>query len=78
MDGAKIQAALKEMTGQRTVPSVWLRGQHIGGSDDVNIGISDGLFDGIPETAAKDYAGKAGVKPFGAEDGSPYPYVAAN
>jgi glutaredoxin 3 len=33
-DGAAIQAALLELTGQRTVPSVWIKGKHIGGADD--------------------------------------------
>ncbi|KAL6493529.1 glutaredoxin [Orobanche gracilis] len=32
-DGAEIQSALKEMTGQRTVPNVFIGGKHIGGSD---------------------------------------------
>lgn len=34
-NGADIQAALLEMTGQRTVPSVFIKGQHVGGNDDV-------------------------------------------
>ncbi|EFJ31970.1 CPYC type glutaredoxin [Selaginella moellendorffii] len=33
-DGAEIQAALAEWTGQRTVPSVFIGGKHIGGCDD--------------------------------------------
>ena len=33
--GAAIQAALKEMTGQGTVPSVWVNGKHIGGNSDL-------------------------------------------
>ncbi|KAH7280415.1 hypothetical protein KP509_37G066100 [Ceratopteris richardii] len=32
-DGADIQAALLEWTGQRTVPNVFIGGQHIGGCD---------------------------------------------
>ncbi|KAL6583786.1 glutaredoxin [Orobanche minor] len=32
-DGAEIQRALEEMTGQRTVPNVFIGGKHIGGSD---------------------------------------------
>lgn len=32
-NGHAIQEALLEMTGQRTVPSVFINGQHIGGSD---------------------------------------------
>ncbi|QCE10852.1 glutaredoxin [Vigna unguiculata] len=33
-DGADIQAALHEWTGQRTVPNVFISGKHIGGCDD--------------------------------------------
>ncbi|GLJ21656.1 hypothetical protein SUGI_0403300 [Cryptomeria japonica] len=33
-DGSDIQAALKEWTGQRTVPNVFIGGTHIGGCDD--------------------------------------------
>lgn len=33
-DGAEIQAGLQELTGQRTVPQVFIGGQHIGGCDD--------------------------------------------
>lgn len=32
--GAAIQAVLAEMTGQRTVPNVFVDGQHVGGCDD--------------------------------------------
>lgn len=32
-DGNDIQAALAEWTGQRTVPNVFIGGQHIGGCD---------------------------------------------
>jgi glutaredoxin 3 len=32
-NGHEIQDALSKMTGQRTVPSVFIRGQHIGRSD---------------------------------------------
>ncbi|CAM6128492.1 unnamed protein product [Calypogeia fissa] len=33
-DGSDIQAALTGWTGQRTVPSVFIGGKHIGGCDD--------------------------------------------
>ncbi|CAL1358078.1 unnamed protein product [Linum trigynum] len=33
-DGAEIQAALAQLTGQRTVPNVFIGGKHIGGCDD--------------------------------------------
>lgn len=32
-DGGDIQSALKELTGQSTVPNVFIGGKHIGGSD---------------------------------------------
>lgn len=32
-DGAEVQAALKEWTGQGTVPNVFIGGKHIGGCD---------------------------------------------
>ena len=34
-DGAAIQAELLAMTGQRTVPSVWIDGSHLGGCDGI-------------------------------------------
>ncbi|CAN6240095.1 unnamed protein product [Urochloa humidicola] len=33
-DGAALQDALKEWTGQRTVPNVFIKEKHIGGCDD--------------------------------------------
>ncbi|XP_009334103.1 glutaredoxin [Pyrus x bretschneideri] len=33
-DGAQIQSALAEWTGQRTVPNVFVGGNHIGGCDE--------------------------------------------
>ena len=33
-DGSAIQAALAQITGQRTVPNVFVKGKHIGGCDD--------------------------------------------
>lgn len=32
-DGGEIQSALSEWTGQNTVPSVFIKGKHIGGCD---------------------------------------------
>eukprot|EP00980_Cylindrotheca_fusiformis_P000454 scaffold111_cov89-Cylindrotheca_fusiformis.AAC.1 len=48
-DGQEIQTALMQMTGQRTVPSAWVRGEHIGGSDDVHKSIEAGLFGSLPK-----------------------------
>ena len=38
-DGAAIQAALLELTGQRTVPNVFIHGKHLGGNDKVRMQI---------------------------------------
>jgi glutaredoxin len=34
-DGAEIQDALYELTGQRTVPNIFIGGEHIGGNSDL-------------------------------------------
>ena len=34
-EGHAIQMELLEMTGQRTVPNVFVDGKHVGGNDDV-------------------------------------------
>ena len=34
-DGSALQSAALELTGQRTVPNVWVNGTHVGGSDKV-------------------------------------------
>lgn len=34
-DGAEIQSYLAEITGQRTVPNVFINGKHIGGNSDL-------------------------------------------
>lgn len=41
-NGAALQAALLEVSGQRTVPNVYINGQHIGGCDDTLKAHSDG------------------------------------
>jgi len=35
-NGSDIQNNLAQMTGQRTVPSVWVKGKHVGGNDDAH------------------------------------------
>ena len=35
-NGAKIQSALLEISGQRTVPNVYIKGRHLGGNDDTH------------------------------------------
>ncbi len=44
-DGADIQAALLEMTGQRTVPNIFINGKHLGGCDDTLEAIANGSFE---------------------------------
>ncbi|KAI9183534.1 Glutaredoxin [Blastocladiella emersonii ATCC 22665] len=34
-EGAEIQAHLAELTGQRTVPNIFIKGKHIGGCSDL-------------------------------------------
>jgi glutaredoxin 3 len=33
-NGSEVQAALLEISGQRTVPNVFIKGKHLGGNDD--------------------------------------------
>lgn len=44
-NGALIQSALEEKTGQRTVPNVFIDGKHIGGNSDVQKLGKRGVFD---------------------------------
>ncbi|KAI9009504.1 glutaredoxin-1 [Gaertneriomyces semiglobifer] len=41
-DGQAIQDYLKEKTGQRTVPNIFINGTHVGGSDDLHAAQSSG------------------------------------
>ena len=41
-DGDAIQKALADLTGQRTVPNVFVRGNHVGGCDKTLAAIADG------------------------------------
>jgi glutaredoxin len=70
-DGLAIQKSLLQKTGQRTVPSAWLNGKHIGGSDDVVSGVESGLFLDVDAGVAKTLSEKAGLKKCGAGDGIP-------
>ena len=45
--GAKVQKKLEELTGKGTVPSVWLDGKFIGGSEEVIAGVDGDMFDGV-------------------------------
>jgi glutaredoxin 3 len=41
-NGAQIQAALATMTGQNTVPNIFIKGKHLGGCDKTLAAIKDG------------------------------------
>jgi glutaredoxin 3 len=43
-DGADIQSALGELTGQRTVPNVFVAGKHIGGNSEAQTAASAGTL----------------------------------
>lgn len=43
-DGKFIQKALADITGQRTVPNVFVKGEHVGGCDDTLDMLSTGAF----------------------------------
>lgn len=44
-DGAEIQDALLEISGQKTVPNVFINGEHIGGNSDMQDADSSGKLD---------------------------------
>jgi glutaredoxin 3 len=41
-NGDEIQATLLQITGQRTVPNVFVNGQHLGGNDDTQKAAASG------------------------------------
>ncbi|KAJ3216934.1 thioredoxin reductase [Dinochytrium kinnereticum] len=41
-NGAEIQAVLQEISGQRTVPNIYIGQQHIGGCDDLHAAHNSG------------------------------------
>ncbi len=43
-DGSEMQAALQEISGQRTVPNIFVNGRHIGGCDNTLASIASGDF----------------------------------
>ncbi len=42
-DGPKIQEKLLELTGQRSVPNIFIGGTHVGGCDDMKAKVSSGV-----------------------------------
>ena len=43
-NGADIQSSLRDMTGQNTVPNIFIKGKHIGGCDKTLAAIASGDF----------------------------------
>ena len=43
-DGEEIQAALLRITGQKTVPNIFIKGTHLGGNDDLHSAHSTGAL----------------------------------
>lgn len=41
-NGAAIQDALAQLSGQKTVPNVFIKGEHLGGNDDTQAAIASG------------------------------------
>ena len=52
-DGPAIQAALLEVTGQRTVPNIFVGGRHIGGNDDAQAKAASGELQTMLSAAMK-------------------------
>ena len=42
--GADVQEALLELSGQRTVPNIYIRGEHVGGNDDLQAAKKSGAL----------------------------------
>lgn len=51
-DGGAIQQALARMTGQRSVPNVFVQGQHIGGNDDTQAAAQSGKLQQLLELSS--------------------------
>lgn len=52
-NGAEIQREPLTMTGQRTVPSVFVNGQHLGGNDQTQQAFQSGALDNMLSLAAQ-------------------------
>ncbi|KAF9408894.1 Glutaredoxin-1 [Podila epigama] len=46
-DGAEVQAYLLQKTGQRTVPNIFIKGQHLGGNSDLVAAKDSGKLDSM-------------------------------
>lgn len=52
-NGADIQAALLQLTGQRTVPNIFINQQHVGGNDNVQSAYRSGKLQELLNQQAK-------------------------
>lgn len=46
-DGSAMQAALVKLSGQRTVPNVFINGEHLGGNDDTQAAMRSGRLEAL-------------------------------
>lgn len=44
-NGGEMQAALLKLSGQRTVPNVFINGEHLGGNDDTHAAMRSGKLE---------------------------------
>lgn len=51
-DGPELQMALFKMTGQKTVPNNFVKGQHIGGNDDAQAAAAEGKLQQLLDAKA--------------------------
>lgn len=65
-DGEQLQAALLELTQQRTVPNVFVKGQHVGGNDDTQQAAQSGKLAALLKTPGASEALEGRVVPTGA------------
>jgi len=70
-DGVGVLKHLHELTGQRTVPNVWIRGKFIGGSTELRAAVDAGALASIGTNQVLDFAKFAGLGKCGAADGVP-------
>ena len=68
-DGAALQSALAARTGQRTVPSTFVRGAHVGGNDAVQAAARSGFLDALLAGEANAVAAAASGAPTAAPAG---------
>jgi len=62
-DGEDMQNALLEITGQRTVPNIFISGYHVGGCDDLKSKIKSGKVIEILEAAGIPYKATSLIEP---------------